>query len=227
MKPNKKIAALAVAALATSGVAAITLANPAQASTQTFHLYSQTNNTASSPVDEGLNSVKMIVSPTSGPVGSAITVEVSSTTLALANGPAAAITNGGSELDAVISLGGVDYTLRGSRNGQGINKGVANSIFNAGWKVSSDPGGSSSTSTNTVPATGLPNALGTVAGSTGIGASVRGAEGTAVSLVAPATSGTYTIGLKAIVNNGLTTGGPAGQENAMAHTAPALVESVL
>jgi len=203
MKPNKKIAALAVAALATSGIAVIAAAGSAQASSQTFTLYSQINNTAlAGPALVGAKNVQMTVTPTSGPVGSSIEVSLTSTDLAFANGPAAASPAGGAELDAVISLNGVDYTLRGSQSGQTVNTGVTNTIFNSGWVVSSTAGNSASTSTNISPAS-------TVAGTTGIGATVRGTEGTPVSLVAPGSAGTYTIGLKALVNNSISGSGTA------------------
>src|SRR5690242_313585 len=61
----------------------------AQASSESFHLYSQINNTAlQAPVDNGNKNVTMTVTPTTAAPGDSIEVKVTSTDLAFVTGPA-------------------------------------------------------------------------------------------------------------------------------------------
>ena len=148
----------------------------AQASSETFHLFGQVNNNSLSGAQDlgtGRN-VAMTVSPASPAANAAIEVQVTSSNLTLCNGPAAAIGANAEELDAVISLDGTTYVLRGPQNTGAIPASPANnslapncaySVVNPGWVVSSTAGNSSGTSLNNLT-------------------------------LAPTTSGTYTLGLK-------------------------------
>ena len=148
----------------------------AQASSETFHLFGQVNNNSLSGAQDlgtGRN-VAMTVSPASPLANAAIEVQVTSSNLTLCNGPAAAIGANAEELDAVISLDGTTYVLRGPQNtgaipaspgAQSYAPNCAYSVVNPGWVVSSTAGNSSGTSLNNLT-------------------------------LAPTTSGTYTLGLK-------------------------------
>jgi hypothetical protein len=193
--------AAAVGAVAlTAGVAAVAVANPAQAATQSFSLYGQISAAVQPTPDTiGSQSIALTVSPSSTTVGQPIEVVVSAASYDIENGPAATAAANSEELDAVIAINGTDYTLRGSKITQAIPANgttpYAPVLFGGGWGVSSTAGNSYSTSfdgTSTV-----------AAGTTGIGATVRGSEATAVSLVAPGSTGTYPVTLKALVVNAI------------------------
>jgi hypothetical protein len=198
MRIRKSVAGVGAAALAIAGIGVATAPSALAANgteTQNFSLYGQVNNTglAGSAI-RGTQSVTMTVSPATPNVGDPIEVTVSSSTLAFNNGPAATVQAYWSELDAVIEINGVDYVLRGARNTVASTANTA--IFDAGWVVSSEPGNS------------IGARLG-VAGTTGVGATLRGAEDTPVALTAPAVAGSYDITLKAIVNNSVSSVSPA------------------
>ena len=148
----------------------------AQASSETFHLFGQVNNNSLSGAQDlgtGRN-VAMTVSPASPAANGAIEVQVTSSNLTLCSGPASPIAANSEELDAVISLDGTTYVLRGPQNTAAVPASPANnslapncaySVVNPGWVVSSTAGNSSGTSLNNLT-------------------------------LAPTTSGTYTLGLK-------------------------------
>ena len=174
---SRLISGLSVGALVCSTLIVLNgLSGPAQASSETFHLFGQVNNNSLSGAQDlgtGRN-VAMTVSPASPAANAAIEVQVTSSNLTLCNGPAAAIGANAEELDAVISLDGTTYVLRGpqntgaipaSRGAQSYAPNCAYSVVNPGWVVSSTAGNSSGTSLNNLT-------------------------------LAPTTSGTYTLGLK-------------------------------
>ena len=202
MVTSRKGAAAAVAFLLASPVVAVTGigGGVAQASSDAFSLYAQTANPrVQSPIAQGSKTIAMTVSPVSGAPGNPIEIQVTGT-LPIGTGPASPVDPGTYELDAVVHLDGVDYVLRGSKTGQTVNPCTdpnpctTNSLFKSGWVISSTPGSSSSSSISDGT---------TVAGTAGIGATIRGSEGTAVALVAPSSTGSYSIGLKALAANGL------------------------
>ena len=202
---SRKGAAVAVAFMLSAPTVALIGVNPALASTDSFSLYSQTSDKVVQPPKAiGSKSISMTVSPSSVAPNAPIEVQVGSSNFALGNGPAAQADSGTYEVAVVIHLDGIDYTLRGSKIGQNVapcsdpDPCTTNSLFKAGWLTSSTPGNSSSESISD----GV-----SVAGTTGIGATIRGLEDTPVSLVAPSSVGSYQIGLKAIVANGLFAGG--------------------
>jgi len=208
-------AAVGAVVLAAGATTLAITSTAAQASTGTFAIFSQINNTGlqPTPTSNGSKTITMTVTPTTAAPGDPVEVVVTSPDFAVTNGPAVSANANAEELDAVIALGGVDYVLRGSQNGQ--NVGINQTLFNSGWVVSSTPGNSSSTSTNASSSAGPPViTAGTVAGTTGLGTAVRGAEATIVPLVAPAAPATYTIGLKALVLNSIAgSGTPALTDN--------------
>ena len=190
---------------------AVFSSQPVQAatSTQNFSLFQQFvgNYVLYTPLSLGSKSISLSVSPTSSGVGAPIEVSVTSSNLAIDNQTPSSRAADTDELDAVIHIDGVDYVLRGSRTGQDIGSGYGygpNTLYKEGWVISSSAGWSSSTSGN--------YGSGEVAGSGGLGASVRGSEESPITLTAPGFSGTYVIGLKAIVINRdtSTTGGTSG-----------------
>lgn len=170
-------------------------AAPVQAASQNIALYAQLNDTAASGSQaRGTFSVVLFASPSSATVGSPLQVLVGAN-YTLNNVSGATAPANSYELDAVVRLAGVDYTLRGSRNTAPVPVGQA--LFNAGWIISSTAGTSSST------------AVGAVAGTTGTGSTLRGVEGSPFALAAPGTAGTYTFGLKALILNNIASGGTA------------------
>ena len=203
-------AAVGTLVLAT-GAATFGLASTAQAATQSFTVYSQVNPLLQpTPTNLGEQSITLTVTPSTAAPGAPIEVQVSSSTLALENGPASAAGANSNELVAVVALNGVDYALRGSQLNQevAVNDGSTATTptnYKAGWVISSTPGNSSSASDN-----GTGN---NVAGTSGIGATIRGAETVPVALVAPATPGTYPLTLKAIVVNSISGSGTPALNN--------------
>ena len=209
MKTNKKLAATLVAAVAVGGLAGLSLSNTAQAATVT--IYNQINNTGLSPTPTNLGSKNLVlaVSPTSGNVGAAMEVTVTSSDLVFNNGPAATTEKYGSRVDAVISVNGSSYLLAGSRT---VSQSAPTEVIvNAGWVTSSNAGSSSSTTTN---ATYSPSG---VAGTTGEGTfaidATGAVSGAASSLTIPspgsAPPGTsYTITLRTVLLNSVTNYAP-------------------
>ncbi|MUH43153.1 MAG: hypothetical protein F2792_03095, partial [Actinobacteria bacterium] len=160
MPSSRLISGLSVGALVCSTLIVLNgLSSPAQASSETFHLFRQLNNNSLSGVQDlgtGRN-VAMTVSPASPATNAAIEVQVTSSNLTLCNAPPVAIGANAEELDAVISLDGTTYVLRGPQNTAAVPASPANnslapncaySVVNPGWVVSSTAGNSSGTSLN-------------------------------------------------------------------------------
>jgi hypothetical protein len=120
----------------------------------------------------------------------AIEVQVTSPTIGGLAIPTSGIlwTQESVELDAVISLNGVDYILRGSRNLVSVPAG-STSVFAPGWVISSQAGGSSAVSEQGE------------AGTSGQGAASRAYPPISTTLTSPSIRGKYSLGLKAIVLN--------------------------
>jgi len=166
---------------------------------QNFQIFSQGNSPLLTGPRALANSrIALTVSPSAANAGDPIEIQISSPSTAglrVPNPLASQTSANQHELDAVISIGSNQYTLRGSLNGGVVaagtpdNPSASPTLFASGWTISSTPGNSSSVDGNGVT------------GSTGIGATLRGAEATPVSLVAPAKSGNYGIGLIALIDN--------------------------
>jgi len=201
MKPSKRLAAVAAAALAVSGIAVLSGvgATSAQAATQNFNVFSRINNFALANTEsQGNKAISLTVTPASVSVSAPIEVQVSSSNLDFANGPAATISGYGTELTAVVAINGVDYQFRGPRHVPSVAP--SDNIFNTNWVVSSTAGNSVS-STATVPNTGVD--------ATGQGTVLRSAPASPTTLSAPAAAGVYGLTLKAIILNGISTVPPS------------------
>ena len=156
------------------------------------------------PSNTAGHTLAITISPSNSVAGgSAYEISISSPTLTICNGPAAASPASGEELDAVVAVNGTTYQLRGPQNTVAVPASAFNSanhaacahpLFQTGWVVSSTAGNSS----------GKSDTAGTAA-STGLGAALIGSPGTPVTLTAPNVITTYPITLKALAVNTLGT----------------------
>jgi hypothetical protein len=207
MKINKKLAAVVAAAVAVGGLGALGLTSSAQAATVT--LFGGINDTNLQGTQAyGSNTVSLTLTPTSGPVNSALQVDIS-TNLQVNSGPASASSPYGTRLDAVINYNGNDYLIAGSRatvsTPASTPPPTTFSIFDGGAEtsvISSDP------ATNSV-------STGTAVGTVGegvfalTGASAGSPTTLSIPSVGSASPGTaYTVKVKAIVANSVSNYAP-------------------
>ncbi len=214
MKINKKLAATVAAAVAVGGLATLGLGSNAQAASLT--IYQNINNTGLSPTiaNLGTKTINLTVTPSSGNVGAALEVTVSSPNLQFDSGPASPAQPYASRIDAVINFNGADYLLAGPRpvvtTPVTSNPAAGESIIDGGWVVSSNAGSSSGTTTNTT-SSGAQTAT-TGEGTFAINSSgvVSGSAGAltipSVGSAPPGTS--YTVTLRTILNNSVSNYAP-------------------
>ena len=207
----------AVAAVLAVGAIGVVGAGAAHAATTVqetgLQLFGQVNNNGLSgvqnleptgtPDNTAGHTLTVTVSPSTSVIaGSPISITISSPTLTICNGPAAAAAAKGEELDAVVVVAGKQYLLRGPQNSSAVpastfqnanHASCVHPLFNTGWVVSSTPGGSSATSDTTA-----------TAATHGLGTATPTAPSTVVALTAPATAGTFPVAVKGLVVNSLT-----------------------
>jgi hypothetical protein len=196
MNIRKSLAGVAAGSLAIAGVAVVA-APAAQAATYTT-VWNGINNTGLQP-NQNIGTKNVTVNVTGGAtVGSPITVSVTSSDIAFDNGPAATVQANWTRIDAVVGINGTDYLIKGPSNTGAAP--INTNIIAAGWTISSANGADSGTGaggavTNTDGVATL-NADGTIANAS-------------ASLVAPGVAGTYTVTLKRLINNSVSSVAPA------------------
>jgi hypothetical protein len=212
MKIRKSLAGVAAGSLALTGLAVI--AAPSAQAASYNNVYSGINSTSlQAPQLKGVKNVSVTVSPASPSVGQALTVSVTSPDIAFDNGPAAIVQANWSRIDAIVSIGGTDYLIKGPRNVGCAD--VNTNIIQAGWTISSANGADSGTGANgTYDGAGPSCTAGTpaaAAATDGVATlTSAGAIATAsASITAPAAAGSYPVVLKALVNNSVSSVAPA------------------